>query len=34
MVLGISGLMKAKLEGKGLPKRMAGVEQALKKMKK
>ena len=34
MVLGISGIMKAKLEGKGLPKRMAGVEQALKKIKK
>ncbi|HUA36491.1 MAG TPA: enoyl-CoA hydratase-related protein [Candidatus Binataceae bacterium] len=31
MVLGLSGYMQAKLEGKGLPKRMAGVEQALKK---
>lgn len=34
MVLGISGYMQAKMEGKGLPKRMAGVEQALKKVKK
>jgi enoyl-CoA hydratase len=31
MVLGLSGYMQAKVEGKGLPKRMAGVEQALKK---
>jgi len=34
MVLGIGGMIKAKMEGKGLPKRMAGVEQALKKVKK
>jgi enoyl-CoA hydratase len=34
MVLGLSGYMKAKMEGKGLPKRMAGVEQALKKVRK
>jgi enoyl-CoA hydratase len=34
MVLGIGGLIQAKMEGKGLPKRMAGVEQALKKVKK
>ena len=33
MVLGLSGYMQAKMEGKGLPKRMAGVEQALKKGK-
>ena len=33
MVLGLSGYMKAKMEGKGLPKRMAGVEQALKQSK-
>jgi enoyl-CoA hydratase len=34
MVLGLSGYMQAKMEGKGLPKRMAGVDQALKKIKK
>ncbi len=34
MILGLSGYMQAKMEGKGLPKRMAGVEQALKHAKK
>jgi enoyl-CoA hydratase len=34
MILGIGGLMQAKLQGKELPKRMPGVEQALKKIKK
>ena len=33
LVLGLGPLMQAKLEGKSLPKRMAGVEQALKKIK-
>ncbi len=30
MVLGIGGVMNAKIEGKEFPKRMPGVEQALK----
>jgi enoyl-CoA hydratase len=34
MILGIGGLMQAKMQGKELPKRMPGVEQALKKLKK
>ena len=34
MVLGISGAMQAKMEGKELPRRMAGVLQALNKVKK
>lgn len=34
LVLGLSGLMHSKKEGKGLPKRMAGVEQALKQVRK
>jgi hypothetical protein len=34
MILGIGGLMQAKMQGKELPKRMPGVEQALKKIKK
>jgi enoyl-CoA hydratase len=31
MVLGLGGFMQRKAEGQGLPRRMAGVEQALKK---
>ena len=34
MVLGISSFIAAKMEGKELPKRMPGVDQALKKVKK
>ena len=34
MVLGLGGFMQAQMEGKGLPKRMPGVDQALKKLQK
>jgi enoyl-CoA hydratase len=34
MVLGLGGIMKAQMQGEGLPKRMPGVEQALKKLRK
>jgi enoyl-CoA hydratase len=34
MVLGIGGFIQAKMEGKELPKRMPGVDQALKKVRK
>ncbi len=34
MVLGLGGYMQARLEGKPMPQRMAGVEQALRKMGK